>query len=164
MRAALARTIREQMRGPSAELLALAIDPSKRTEWEGMRPARTIIFERRQGPQSTMFIDQQVVQFIRKTRARETKPNVPLKSYVMAAVQEFGLRRSRVYAIWKAHDRKIENARTTFQEKLALDYMLARFKEAPDRIEEIVVFTDNNFDIERGRARLIWEQSHESTK
>jgi hypothetical protein len=163
MRAALARTIREQMKGLSAELLALAIDPSTPSKLAGMRPTRMIHFER-QGRQSTVFIDQLVVQFIRKMRARETKPNVPLKSYVMAAVQEFGLGRSRVYAIWKAHDLKIENARTTFQEKLALDYMLARFKAAPDRIEEIVIFTENNFDIERGRARVIWEQSQESAR
>src|SRR5207244_2826839 len=99
--------IRDQMKGHSGELLALSIDPFTPSEWAGMRPARTIKFEN-PGRQSTVFLDQEVVQFIYKMRIRETKPNVPLKSYVMAAVQEFGLSRSRVYEIWNEHETFLE--------------------------------------------------------
>ncbi|KRR22642.1 hypothetical protein CQ14_31020 [Bradyrhizobium lablabi] len=109
LRAALARTIRDQMNGFSAELLALAIDPFTPSAWPDMRPARKVKFLA-QGLQSTLFIEKQVIGFIRRMRASEKKPNVPIDAYVKAAEKKFKLKRSRIFAIWKAYENMIEAA------------------------------------------------------
>jgi len=103
LRAALARTVRDQMKGHSGELLALAIDPFTPSKLPNMRPTRKVKFFW-QGQQSTLFLEQQIIAFIRKKRSRETKRDVPIDSYVKDAEEEFGLRRSRIFEIWKAYE------------------------------------------------------------
>ncbi|PJG56633.1 hypothetical protein CVM73_03535 [Bradyrhizobium forestalis] len=111
MRAALARTIRDQMKGISAELLALAIDPFTPSPWPTMRPTAKVYFMR-QGRPSSLILERQVVDYIRQLRARSEKPQGQ-KFYIQSAIAEFKKRgvtlgKSRVHAIWTAYERMIE--------------------------------------------------------
>jgi hypothetical protein len=110
-RAALARIIREKMNGFSGELLALAIDPQTESTWPDMRPARKIKFEK-PGRPSTLMRDKLVVDYIRRLRFNNTEPN-DMKFYLMQAAEKFGgLSYSSVHAIWNAHEKLIEEARS----------------------------------------------------
>jgi hypothetical protein len=113
LRAALARTIRDQMKGFSAELLALAIDPFTASAWPGMRPTRKIRFMG-QGQQSTLMIEKQIIDFIRKLRFNSTQEQ-DQKFYIMSAVAEFKKRgidieKSRIHAIWSAYEEMLKAA------------------------------------------------------
>lgn len=110
-REALARLVREKMSGFSGELLALAIDPRTPSTWPDMKPTRRVQFvSPGRGKSSTLMRDKLVVDFIRRLRARETQPNIPMDSYIQAAQTEFGLGRSRVNAIWSAHEKLLQAA------------------------------------------------------
>jgi hypothetical protein len=111
-RAALARIIREQMNGFSGELLALAIDPQTESSWPGMKPARKIKFEK-QGRQSALMRDKLIVDYIRRLRSASTEPH-DMKFFLMQAAEKFGpgLGYNSVHAIWSAHEKRIEAARS----------------------------------------------------
>jgi hypothetical protein len=111
-RAALARIIRERMSGFSGELLALAIDPKTESSWPDMRPARKIKFEK-PGRPSTLMRDKMVVDYIRRLRFNSTEPH-DMKFFLMQAADKFGpsLSYSSVHAIWSAHEKRIEAARS----------------------------------------------------
>jgi hypothetical protein len=97
--------------GFSGELLALAIDPRTPSTWPDMKPTRRIQFvSPGRGKNSTLMRDKLVVDFIRKLRFKETEPNIPLDSYILAAQKKFGLGRSRVHAIWRAYEKILEDA------------------------------------------------------
>jgi hypothetical protein len=110
LRAALARTIREQMRGPSAELLALAIDPFTPSTWPHMRPTRKIRFVN-PGQQSKLMIEKQVVDFICRLRFNSTQER-DQKFYITAAMDKFDLKYSRVHAIWHIYETMLKAAST----------------------------------------------------
>jgi hypothetical protein len=118
-RAALARIVREKIKGLSGELLAMAIDPRTPSPWNDppaspgyMKPTRRIRFESpTRGNGSTLMRDKRVVDFIRRLRFNETMPNVPIDSYVAAAQKKFGLGRSRVHEIWKEYETMLERAK-----------------------------------------------------
>jgi hypothetical protein len=95
-RAALARSVREGVRGFTGEFLALAIDPRKPSNWPGMRPIRTISFDKPRGRQRTWGRDLLVINFIRK-RLRDLKKE---DAALRAAEIEFKLKKSRVHEIW----------------------------------------------------------------
>jgi hypothetical protein len=110
-RAALARIVRENMAGFSGELLALAIDPQTKSTWPDMRPARKIKFEK-PGRRSTLIRDKLIVDYIRRLRFSGTESH-DMKFYLMQAAEKFGgLSYSRVHAIWSAHEKLIEGARS----------------------------------------------------
>jgi hypothetical protein len=107
-RAALARLIRDKMLGFSGELLAMAIDPRTPSTWPGMKPTRRIRFEN-PGRASTLMRDKHVVDFIRKQRFNGTANK--LEPHLAAAEKRFGIKRSRVHAIWSAHEKMLKAAR-----------------------------------------------------
>jgi hypothetical protein len=111
-RAALARIIREKMNGFSGELLALAIDPQTKSSWPDMKPARKIKFEK-PGRPSTLMRDKLVVDYIRRLRFNSTEPH-DMKFFLMQAAEKFGpgLGYSSVHAIWSAHEKRLEVARS----------------------------------------------------
>jgi hypothetical protein len=102
LRAALARSIRDQMNGYAGELLALAIDPFTKSSWPHMRPTTKVKFMR-QGRPSTLMIEKRVVDFIRKLRFNSEQER-DQKFYITAAMDRFGLEYSRVHAIWSAYE------------------------------------------------------------
>jgi hypothetical protein len=116
LRAALARTIRDQMTGLSAELLAMAIDPHTPSPLPQMRPTRCIKFET-PGQPSTLFIEKQVIDYIRRLRFNSDQPHNQ-KYYIMSAVVEFQrrgieMKKSRVHAIWSEYEKMLEAAAST---------------------------------------------------
>jgi hypothetical protein len=113
-RAALARIIRDQMTGYSAELLAMAVDPFTPSAWPHMRPTRKIKFLN-QGRQSTLMIEKQVVDYIRHVRF-DSEKGQNQKFYIMSAVAEFKKRgiklaKSRVHEIWSEYEKMLKRAK-----------------------------------------------------
>lgn len=108
LRAALARTIRDQMTGYSAELLALAIDPFTPSTWPDMRPTAKVKFFR-QGRPSSLMLEKQIVHYIRRLRFNSKKPR-DQKFFITAAMDKFKLEYSRVHAIWSEYETMIEQA------------------------------------------------------
>jgi hypothetical protein len=97
-RAALARRVRESMRGFTGELLALAIDPRTPSEYPGMKPTRRVRFESpARGKGSTWARDLLVVHFIRAELRKSPKEHAA----IAAASAHFQIGESRVHAIWK---------------------------------------------------------------
>ena len=113
-RRALARIVREKIKGFVGELLALAIDPRTPSPWNTpagpmMKPTRRIRFESPgRGKSSTLMRDKRIVDFIRKQRRNSADGK--LEPCLKAAEEHFKLRRSRVHAIWNAHEKMIERA------------------------------------------------------
>lgn len=108
-RAALARVVRDQMRGFSGELLALAIDPRTASTWPNMKPARKIRFESPgRGKGSTLMRDKLIVDFIRRQRFNGTTDKID--PHLAAAEKHFGLKRSRVHQIWNAYEKMLKTA------------------------------------------------------
>jgi hypothetical protein len=111
-REALARLVRDKMKGFSGELLALAIDPRTLSPWQDMKPTRRIRFESPgRGKSSTLMRDKRVVDFIRSERRRSNDGK--LEPCLSAAEEHFKLCRSRVHAIWKAHEDMLKAAAST---------------------------------------------------
>jgi len=103
-RTALARCVRDSMRGLAGELLALAIDPYTPSKIPGMKPTRRIRFESpARGKSSTWARDLSVVGFIRTQRAHWTDGKFKQDAVVQAAMSKFGLSRATVQAIWRRH-------------------------------------------------------------
>jgi hypothetical protein len=106
-RTALARIIRDQMCGFSAELLALAIDPETPSGAMGMTATRRIRFESlRRGRKPTWRRDMRIMERIRQELSRTNK----LEAAYQAAILEFGISRSTAQAIWKWHCTALERA------------------------------------------------------
>lgn len=111
-RAALARLVRDQMGGFSGELLALAIDSRTPSTWPDMKPTRRIHFKSPgRGKSSTLMRDKLVVDFIRKQRFNGTTDK--LEPHLAAAEKHFGLKRSRIHAIWIAYEKMLKAAAST---------------------------------------------------
>lgn len=106
LRAALAQTIRDQMKGLSGELLALAIDPFTPSTWPQMRKTVQVKFQR-QGRPSSLLLEHQIVDYIRRLRFNSTKQR-DQKFFITAAMEEFGLEYSRVHAIWRDYEAMLE--------------------------------------------------------
>jgi hypothetical protein len=112
LRAALARRIRDFMKTMTGELLALAIDPHTESKWANLKPTKTVKFEQRGRPPKVLNKNF-VIEFIRKEIGASTDPARKLDSYLKAAEMKFGLKRSQVYAIWKAHEDALDRAGRT---------------------------------------------------
>jgi hypothetical protein len=106
-RAALARVVRDSMRGFVGELLALAIDPRTPSATPGMWPTRRIRFESpARGRASTWARDLLIVHFIREELRKS--PTGKEEAALAAASAHFGIRRSRAHAIWKTWKRLVK--------------------------------------------------------
>jgi hypothetical protein len=111
-REALARLVREKMKGFSGELLALAIDPRTPSPWKDMKPTRRVRFESPgRGKSSTLMRDKLVVDFIRSERRRSDDGK--LEPCLKAAEVRFKIGRSRAHAIWKAYENMLKAAAST---------------------------------------------------
>lgn len=113
LRAALARCVRDQMNGFAGELLALAIDPWTPSKIPTMRSTVNIKFVR-QGRLSSLFVESQVIDYIRRLRFNSTEPH-DQKFYVMSAVNEFNkrgikIKKSTVHRIWSEHEKMLDEA------------------------------------------------------
>jgi hypothetical protein len=97
-RAALARCVRDGMRGFAGELLALAIDPDTPPAIPGAKPIRRVRFETPGRRASTWARDMVIGQFIAAERAASRSGK--LDAAVKAACDKYGLGRSTVQAIW----------------------------------------------------------------
>jgi len=116
-RVALAREVRASMWGFVGELLALAIDPRTPSSWPGMRPTRRIKFESpTRGKGSTWARDLAVISLIRERLRDDPK----LEAALSAASERYGIKRNRVHAIWKKHEKDLENTLLTRAEAVGL--------------------------------------------
>jgi hypothetical protein len=118
-RQALAREVRHHMPGFVGELLALAIDPTTKskipaaTQSGRMQPTRRIRFESpARGPGSTWARDLLLIHAMRRAMRR---PRVKLEAVLAEIGEQFGLKRSRVQAIWGAHEALLERGLDTDQ-------------------------------------------------
>jgi hypothetical protein len=103
-RAALARSIRDCMKGFAAEFLALGIDPRTPSPNPMItRRIRAIKFEKPRGRSPTVMRDILVVGFIRRQRNKLGKEDAAL----LAAEHEFKLRKSRTHAIWARYKERV---------------------------------------------------------
>jgi hypothetical protein len=103
-RAALARTIRDQMRGFNGEFLALAIDPRTPSKWPMVpRAHRSIRFNKPRGRPPTSMRDLLVIDFIKRERGKLGKEDAAL----LAAEREFGIGKSRTHNIWAGYKQSI---------------------------------------------------------
>jgi hypothetical protein len=101
-RAALARLVRDSIAGFVGELLALAVDPDTPSAIPGMHPIWTFEFKSpARNKRSTLARDLAVVYFITAlTREKRLKP-------LQAAAAHFGIKYSRLHAIWSQHKKLI---------------------------------------------------------
>jgi hypothetical protein len=102
-RSALARLVRESMRGLTGELLALALDPRTPSLTLGMRPTRKIRFEK-QGKADNWVRDLGVINCIVNDLCKLEHPPLRgsrLKRAVATAAAEHGIGVSRAYEIWE---------------------------------------------------------------
>jgi hypothetical protein len=97
------------MKGMTGELLALAIDPDTPSTWATMKPAAKIRFEKPgRGHRSTVLIEGRIVHFMREQMKADPAPKLDM--YVKAAETKFGLSRSRIHEIWRAYQKKLDDA------------------------------------------------------
>jgi hypothetical protein len=107
-RAALARVIRDHMKGFTGEFLALAIDPRTPSAAPlSTRPIRFIRFDKPRGRSPTIMRDLLVVGFIRRQRHKLGKEDAAL----LAAEREFRLGKSRTHAIWAEYKERVGESR-----------------------------------------------------
>jgi len=103
-RAALARIIREYVKGFVGEYLALAIDPRTPSRSATARPIRFVRFDKPRGSRPpTTLRDLLIVGFIRERLRELGKEDAALR----AAEQKFALRKSRVHKIWSRHKKRV---------------------------------------------------------
>jgi hypothetical protein len=113
-RAALARCIRDHMKGFTAELLALAIDPRTPSPPPMVtRPIRFIRFDKPRGKPPTMMRDLLVIDFIRRERKEGGKEDAALQ----AAEVKFRLGKSRTHAIWVGYKERVGEMRRSSKQK-----------------------------------------------
>jgi hypothetical protein len=108
--AALARCVRDSMKGLVGELLALAIDPYTASASPTMKPTRRVRFDSpARGKPSTWARDLAIVYFIKRRLHKKRKgadwekQNPDWKSdepAIAEASDYYGLERSRIWQIW----------------------------------------------------------------
>lgn len=107
-RAALARLVRDSMKGFPGELLALAIDPQTPSNIPGMYPTCKISFNNRStGKWSTWARDLAVLDCIRAFRwASPRRPK--LEAAYAEACAQFNIKPKTAQAIWLRHQKMIK--------------------------------------------------------
>jgi hypothetical protein len=105
-REALARIVRDQMRGFVGELLALSIDPRTPSAIPGMTPTRRTQFET-PGRPSQWARDLMIVDFIRRERFHFTGRRWKQEAAVQGAADKFNVSRSAVQAAWTRYEKLV---------------------------------------------------------
>jgi hypothetical protein len=105
-REALARIVRDEMRGFVGELLALAIDPRSPPKIPGMTPTRRAHFET-PGRPSQWARDLLIVDFTRRERFHFTGRRWKQEAAVQGAADKFNVSRSTVQAIWARYEKLV---------------------------------------------------------
>jgi hypothetical protein len=112
-RAAAARLIRDHIKGFTAELLALAIDPRTPSHNPLLkRPIRVIRFDKPRGKPPTVMRNFHVIDFIRK-QCSLGKEDAAL----LEAEREFHLGKSRTHAIWAAYKQLLAEYHLPLEQK-----------------------------------------------